>query len=42
MINRISYLYKYDDNTLWIVSGYIDDFGKIIPIYATTYSYGVR
>lgn len=42
MINRISYVYKYDDNTYWQVSGYYDNFGLFIPIYATNYSYGIR
>lgn len=42
MINRISYIYKYDDNTYWQVSGYIDNFGFIVPIYATKYTYGIR
>lgn len=39
---RISYLYKYDDDTYWKVIGYVDNFGCIIPIYATNYTYGVR
>lgn len=42
MINRVSYLYKADDNTLWTVSGYIDDWGRFIPVYATNYIYGIR
>lgn len=39
---RISYLYKYDDNTWYKITGYVDNFGSIIPIYATNYTYGIR
>ena len=39
---RVTYIYKYDDNTYWNVSSYIDDFGRISPIVATNYTYGIR
>ena len=39
MISRISYVYKYDDNTYWQVSGYYDNFGLF---NATNYSFGIR
>lgn len=39
---KVNYLYKYDDNTYWKVTGYVDNFGIVIPIYATNYTYGIR
>lgn len=39
---RINYIYKYDDNTYWSVTCYVDWLGLIIPVYATNYSYGIR
>lgn len=42
MINRISYIYKYDDNTYWEITSYRDNLGFIIPMYAKIYTYGIR
>ena len=40
---RIYYIYKYDDNTYWKITSYVDNVGGfIVPIYATNYSYGMR
>lgn len=38
---RINYIYKYDDNTYWSITSYVDSLGFIVPIYATNYIYGI-